>query len=182
MVESSGLLNRRRGNNLYRGFESLPLRHGTLRGSIANRCDLLPLPSNRSILSGQFFGARDPYVDTVRLRVTSDAGTVLRFAGRRPDQLFALHGQVVGADAQPATQANESESAARSFRSGAVQAPGGPLTRSPSDREGPSAMAMIEAAVGQVPTRHRLLLGDARQALLPLSRFTSYSLRRPTGP
>ena len=31
----------------------------------------------------------------------------------------------------------------------------------------PSAMAMIEAAVGQVPTRHRLLLGDARHALLP---------------
>ena len=28
-------------------------------------------------------------------------------------------------------------------------------------------MAMIEAAVGQVPTRHRLLLGDARHALLP---------------
>ncbi|MCY4585945.1 MAG: site-specific DNA-methyltransferase [Bryobacterales bacterium] len=29
------------------------------------------------------------------------------------------------------------------------------------------AMAMIESAVGQVPTRHRLLLGDARHALLP---------------
>ena len=31
----------------------------------------------------------------------------------------------------------------------------------------PAAMALIEAAVGQVPTRHRLLLGDARQASLP---------------
>jgi hypothetical protein len=29
VVESSGLLNRRRGLNLYRGFESLPLRHLT---------------------------------------------------------------------------------------------------------------------------------------------------------
>ena len=29
----------------------------------------------------------------------------------------------------------------------------------------PSAMATIEAAVGQVPTRHRLLLGDARRAV-----------------
>ena len=27
MVESSGLLNRRTGNNRYRGFKSLPLRH-----------------------------------------------------------------------------------------------------------------------------------------------------------
>ena len=31
MVESSGLLNRRRGLNLYRGFESLPLRHVSLK-------------------------------------------------------------------------------------------------------------------------------------------------------
>ena len=31
----------------------------------------------------------------------------------------------------------------------------------------PAAMEMIEAAVGQIPTRHRLLLGDARHALLP---------------
>lgn len=31
----------------------------------------------------------------------------------------------------------------------------------------PSAMAAIRAAVGQVPTRHRLWLGDARHALLP---------------
>ena len=31
----------------------------------------------------------------------------------------------------------------------------------------PSAMAMIGAAVGQVPTSHRLLLGDARRAILP---------------
>ena len=31
MVESSGLLNRRRGINLYRGFESLSLRHFFLR-------------------------------------------------------------------------------------------------------------------------------------------------------
>ena len=30
-----------------------------------------------------------------------------------------------------------------------------------------SAMGMIGAAVGQVPTRHRLLLGDARRAILP---------------
>ena len=31
----------------------------------------------------------------------------------------------------------------------------------------PSAMRMIGAAVSQVPTRHRLLLGDARRAVLP---------------
>jgi hypothetical protein len=31
VVESSGLLNRRRGLNLYRGFESLPLRHVSLK-------------------------------------------------------------------------------------------------------------------------------------------------------
>ena len=30
-----------------------------------------------------------------------------------------------------------------------------------------SKMAMIEAALEQVPTRHQLLLGDARQAILP---------------
>ena len=31
----------------------------------------------------------------------------------------------------------------------------------------PAAMAKIGAAVAQVPTRHRLLLGDARHAILP---------------
>ena len=31
----------------------------------------------------------------------------------------------------------------------------------------PSAMAKITAAVAQVPMRHRLLLGDARRAVLP---------------
>ena len=38
------------------------------------------------------------------------------------------------------------------------------LPRIAKDR---SAMAKIGAAVAQVPTRHRLLLGDARRAVLP---------------
>ncbi len=45
-----------------------------------------------------------------------------------------------------------------------LDAPSRELPRIAKD---PSAMAMIEAAVGQVPTRHQLLLGDARRAMLP---------------
>ena len=49
-----------------------------------------------------------------------------------------------------------------SFRN--LDAPSRELPRIAKD---PSAMATIEAAVGQVPTRHQLLLGDARRAILP---------------
>lgn len=45
-----------------------------------------------------------------------------------------------------------------------LKAPSRDLPRMAKD---PAAMKMIGAAVGQVPTRHRLLLGDARAAALP---------------
>ena len=46
----------------------------------------------------------------------------------------------------------------------------------------PSAMAMIGAAVGQVPTSHRLLLGDARRAILPAVSVHLVLTSPPTGP
>ena len=45
-----------------------------------------------------------------------------------------------------------------------LDAPSRELPRMAKD---PSAMAMIAAAVGQVPTRHQLLIGDARHVVLP---------------
>jgi hypothetical protein len=36
VVESSGLLNRRRALKLYRGFESLPLRHKILKDLVVS--------------------------------------------------------------------------------------------------------------------------------------------------
>ena len=45
-----------------------------------------------------------------------------------------------------------------------LEAPARDLPRLAKD---PSAMRAIGAAVGQVPTRHRLLLGDARHAVVP---------------
>ena len=45
-----------------------------------------------------------------------------------------------------------------------LDAPSRELPRMAKD---PSAMAMIAAAVGQVSTRHQLLIGDARHAVLP---------------
>ena len=45
-----------------------------------------------------------------------------------------------------------------------LEDPARDLPRIAKDR---SAMAKIRAAVAQVPTRHRLLLGDARRAVLP---------------
>ena len=53
MVESSGLLNRRRGINLYRGFESPPLRQ-----LAADRLRWTSLLSNRSFVTGTRFASR----------------------------------------------------------------------------------------------------------------------------
>jgi hypothetical protein len=50
VVESSGLLNRRRGLNLYRGFESLPLRQiNNLRSVGKLRFGLVVLAGERSL-------------------------------------------------------------------------------------------------------------------------------------
>ena len=42
-----------------------------------------------------------------------------------------------------------------------------PARELPRLAKNPSAMAMIEAAVGNVPTEHTMLLGDARDASFP---------------
>ena len=53
------------------------------------------------------------------------------------------------------------------FVPGSFQNLGDPSTDLPRIAKAPQAMAAIESAVARVPTKHRLLLGDARRANLP---------------